>query len=123
MGKRDWIIIGAGLLLSALAFVVLLFLQKEPRYVTVYKGNEVYARVKADDYQTLTVNQGDGRVNVVRITPQGVYMESSTCKNQICVQQGVIDPAKIDELPLSGWIVCLPNGVTVEVTGGEEQTP
>ena len=123
MKKKDWLIIGGVLLLAAVAFLVSQMTNPKSSgaAVTVYVGGEVYARVLANDYQTITIDQGDGKVNVVVIDERGVRMESSTCKNQICVHHATIDPNNADQLLLDNWIVCLPNGVTVEVTpAGEE---
>ena len=122
MKKKDVLLI-CGVLLLALAafFSTRLFAQEnDTAKVTVYVGGAVYAQVSASDYQTITVDQGGGKVNVIVIDSRGVRMESSTCKNQICVHHGVIDPNNADELLLDHWIVCLPNGVSVEVTGTED---
>ena len=118
----DWFIVGGVLLVALLAvFAVRLTAPKSAEAtVTVYLHGEVYAEAGADEYQTITIDQGDGKVNVVVIGESGVYMESSTCKNQICVHHAVIDPHNADEMLLDNWIVCLPNGVSVEVTGGED---
>ena len=67
----------------------------------------------------MVIQRADGKVNVIVIDSSGVRMESSTCKNQICVHHGTIDPNNADELLLDHWIVCLPNGVSVEVTDAE----
>lgn len=121
MKKKDWLIIGGVLLLAAAAFLVsqLIHPKTSGAMVTVYVGGEVYARVSAYDYQTITVDQGHGKVNVVVIDETGVRMESSTCKNQICVHHAPIDPNNIGEIEFDNWIICMPNGVSVEVTGGE----
>ena len=122
MKKKDILLICGVLLLALAAFLAsrLLMPQSTGARVTVYVGDAVYAEVAADDYQTITIDQGDGKVNVVIIGEDGVHMESSTCKNQICVHHGVIDPQQANELLLDNWIVCLPNGVSVEVTGAED---
>ena len=121
MKKKDILLICGVLLLALVAFFASrLFAQKtDAAQVTVYVGGAVYAQVSANDYQTITVDQGDGKVNVIVIDSSGVRMESSTCKNQICVHHGTIDPNNADELLLDHWIVCLPNGVSVEVTDAE----
>lgn len=123
MKKRDWFILGGVLLLALLAFAAsrLLAPQTPSATVTIFVGGTQYRQVRADDYQTITIDQGDGKVNVVVIDERGVRMESSTCKNQICVHHGNIDPGNADKLLLDNWIVCLPNGVTVEVTPAGEQ--
>ena len=121
MKKKDWLIIGGVLLLAAAAFFIsqLTKTNASGATVTVYVGGEVYTRVSADDYQTITVDQGDGKVNVIVIDETGVRMESSTCKNQLCVHHAPIDPNTIGEVEFDKWIICMPNGVSVEVTGGE----
>jgi hypothetical protein len=122
MRKTDWFIIGGVLLLALIAFAASRLLQPEDSVamVTIYVGGEVYARVPADDYQTITIDQGNGMMNVVVIDESGVRMESSTCKNQICVKQGTIDTHHhSDDIMLNNWIICMPNGVSIEVTGLE----
>ncbi|NLI53497.1 MAG: NusG domain II-containing protein [Clostridiales bacterium] len=123
MKKQDWFIVGGALLLALIVFFAARLITPNPSgaTVTVYVQGEVYAKVGADDYQTITIDQGDGKVNVVVIDESGVRMESSSCKNQICVHHGVIDPHDTDELLLDNWIICLPNGVAIEVTGAGEE--
>ena len=119
MKKRDILLI-VGVLVLALAAVVvsrLLTPASSGATVTVYVGGKEYAKVAASDYQTITVDQGGGKVNVLVIAEHDVHMESATCKNQICVHHSPIDPTNADKLLLDNWIVCLPNGVSVEVTG------
>ena len=123
MRKKDWFIIGGVLLLALAAFAASRLLQPadSAATVTIYVGGDVYARVSADDYQTITIDQGDGKVNVVVIDESGVRMESSTCKNQLCVKQGTIDTHNCsDDILMNNWIICMPNGVSIEVTGGTE---
>ena len=123
MKKKDILLICGVLLLALAVFFAsrLLLPNSSGAEVTVYVDGEVYAKVSASDYQTITVDQGDGKVNVIVIDASGVRMDSSTCKNQICVRHSTIDPAQADELLLDHWIVCLPNGVSVEVTGAEDE--
>ncbi len=123
MKKRDWIIVAGVLLLALLAFAAsrLLAPATPSATVTIFVGGTQYRQVRADDYQTITIDQGDGKKNVVVIDEGGVRMEFSTCKNQICVHHATIDPDSADQLLLDNWIVCLPNGVTVEVTPAGEQ--
>ena len=119
--KKDILLIGGVLLLALAAFLASQYLvpKSSGATITIYVGSEVYASVDANDYQRITVDQGDGRVNVVVIDENGVHMESSTCKNQICVNHSTIDPHDPNDLLLNNWIVCLPNSVSIEVTGAE----
>ena len=117
--SKDAMIIGAVLLLAAAAFIVHALTKPAPLYAVIYVGNEVYAKLPADEYGSTTIDQGDGRLNIVTINETGVYMEYSTCKNQICTHHAPIDPERAEELLLSNWIVCLPNGVSVSLEDGE----
>lgn len=121
MKRRDCYIIGAVLLLALAIYAITRLPQPAaPGYVTVYVGNEAYASVPISAYQSIVVDQGDGKVNVVSIGADGACMASSTCPNQLCVRQGAIDPAQRGDFPLGNRIVCLPNGVTVALTDAEE---
>ncbi len=53
---------------------------------------------------------GHGHTNIVRIQNGKVWMEHSDCKNQVCVDTGVISRT-------GQTIVCLPNRVAVEIIG------
>ena len=125
MKKKDILLICGVLLLALAAFFAsrLLLPNSSGAEVTVYVGGEVYAKVSASDYQTITVDQGDGKVNVIVIDASGVRMDSSTCKNQLCVRQGTIDPHANDGVELNNWIICMPNGVAIEIAAGEGGAP
>lgn len=116
MSRRDLLILGTVLAVAAALFALFGVKRVKPAYAVIYVHDVEYARVSLQEDQTIQVDQGDGKINVVTIDRFGVRMESSTCRNQLCVRQGTIDPASMDELALGNWIVCLPNGVTVELT-------
>ena len=116
MKKKDLIILGAVLLAAVLLYAATTLTQSPPAYGIIYVGDEVFRKVPIDEYGSVTVDQGGGKVNVVTIDENGVRMESSSCKNQICVKQGTISLETADELALGRWIICLPNGVSVELS-------
>ncbi|HWQ57722.1 MAG TPA: NusG domain II-containing protein [Clostridia bacterium] len=116
MKKKDLLIIGTALLLAALIYVATQLGKAPPAYAVIYVGDAVYRTVPLDEYGSVTIDQGDGKLNVVTIDENGVHMASSTCKNQLCVRQGAISPDGAEDLPLGRWIICLPNGVSVELT-------
>ena len=58
--------------------------------------------------------------NVIHLTPEGVYMESSTCANHDCIEQGLVTLENRNERILSNMIVCLPNQVTLQLYTPEE---
>ena len=63
----------------------------------------------------VAIQQEDGKVNKVHITPEKVYMETSTCENQDCVGQGEITLDNYRTRILSTYVICLPNAVTIEM--------
>ena len=73
---------------------------------------QLYGTYSLDENQTIEVGQ-DGHLNKITIKDATVQMSYSDCKNQVCVKDG-----KISRTNQS--IVCLPNKVMVEITGGEE---
>ena len=74
-----------------------------------------YARVPLSQPRTVTIDQGDGRVNVVRISDHGAVMHSSTCDNQLCVQMGEVTVDNWEFRPNQQFIICLPNRVSIEL--------
>ena len=62
-----------------------------------------------------SIPQENGKTNVIEIRDGGIAMRSSSCHNQLCVQQGHLTPEKAQSAALANWIICLPNGVSVEL--------
>lgn len=58
--------------------------------------------------------------NILHLEPDGFYMESSTCKNQNCVQQGKVTFENREYRILTNCVVCLPNQVTAELYDAQE---
>ena len=59
-------------------------------------------------------------VNVIHVSSEGVYMESSTCENQDCVEEGIVTFENLNTRILGWYIICLPNGVTLALYSVEE---
>ena len=66
---------------------------------------------------TVTVRLINNDENVIAITGEKVYMESSNCDNQDCVHMGEITRENLEMRVLGGYIICLPHLITVEVYG------
>lgn len=78
-----------------------------------------------DDFEysfpvTQLLDDGTEAINVVHVIPRGVFMESSTCDNQDCVDEGTVTLENKADRILSNWIICLPNNVMVELYSMEE---
>ncbi|MBQ3200321.1 MAG: NusG domain II-containing protein [Clostridia bacterium] len=120
MKRFDLIIIGAALLLALLLLVLLERPKGDAAVAVVYVNDAEYAQLPLDVPTLFTVEQENGRVNVIEIRDGGVLMASSSCHNQLCVQQGHLTMEKAQSAALANWIICLPNGVSIEL---KEETP
>lgn len=58
--------------------------------------------------------------NLIHLTPDGVYMEDSTCPGHDCVNQGMVTLENKDERILGNMIICLPNQVVLQLYTPEE---
>ena len=76
MKRTDLVILGAVL---ALAAILLLFLRGPAGaagWAVIYVNDVEYARLPLDEPQTLTIDQGEGKVNVVEVFEGGARMVS-----------------------------------------------
>ena len=70
-----------------------------------------------DEAHRVSVVQPDGIRNDVVLTGESVYMESATCENQDCVKMGEVTRDNLELRVMGGFIICLPQRVSVEVRG------
>lgn len=95
--------------------------EKVRGYVVLTVGGRQYGEpIPMDRDKIITLKQDDGRINKVHITPETVYMESSTCENQDCVGQGEVHVDTYKNRILGTYIICLPNGVSIEMIPAED---
>ena len=59
-------------------------------------------------------------VNVIHLTPEGVYVEDATCENHDCVDQGLVTLENREERILGNMIICLPNQLMLQLYTAEE---
>ena len=85
-------------------------------YVVLTVANRQYGDpIPMDRDKIITLRQDDGKINKVHITPEKVYMESSSCDNQDCVQQGEVHVDTYMDRILTTYVICLPNNVSIEM--------
>lgn len=112
--KRNDIILLLGILgVAALLFGIGTFRQKDTegaRAVVIVNGKE-YGRYVLSEEHTIEI-QGDMGVNRLVITGGAAHMEDAACPDHYCIKQGKISKT-------GQQIICLPNGIVVEITGGE----
>ena len=88
----------------------------------VYIATETEGRwfaLPATEPGTITIKNED-KVNVIRLTPNSVIMDSSTCATPDCVNQGEVTLENRDERALYNMIVCLPNSISIELYSQQE---
>ena len=66
------------------------------------------------------LSDGTCTENVIHLTPEGVYMESSSCADQDCVCQGLVTLENRETRLYGNLILCLSNQVSLELFTPEE---
>ena len=90
-------------------------------YLLITVDGKTYAPYPLTQTGRYTVSQGKkGAKNVIYVTPDSVAMESSTCDNQLCVGEGTVTLDNKATRILGNYIMCLPNGVTLELLSAAE---
>lgn len=106
-----WVLLAA-LLLAAGGVCLWALTRPAGETVEIYVGDTLYTACPLAE-NTILIDQGDGTVNCIHITAEGVEMESASCAGQDCVHQGLLKPGR--SVSMGNWIVCLPNGVSVRL--------
>jgi hypothetical protein len=111
MKKRDFILVGAILLVIVIAFAVTALIKEDGAYVVVrVDGKEVakYSLTEDGEYEL------NGGTNVLKIEGGKAYLISADCPDHLCVKQGKVDKS-------GETITCLPNRLTVTVYGSDRE--
>ncbi len=118
--KGDIVILLIALLLIALAFLLRGVLRANadgalPR-VDIYVQDELYRSVELREgrEEIVVIEQENGERNELHISGEGVWMHSSSCKNQDCVEQGRVGADNYESRALGSFIICLPHKLAVE---------
>ncbi len=111
MNKRDFIAIGAVLILSAIGFLFFAFQPKGGASVKISINSDVQGTYPLNENRTINIKT-DGGFNTVVIKDGSVFIKDADCPDKYCVKQGKIN---------SGSIICLPHRMTVEIT--DQQQP
>lgn len=123
MKKRDIQVILIIIVIAILFFLGFKYFQKEignKNYVVISVDGEEYKRVSLTEPQTVIIDK-NGRHNEIEITENGVFVKNANCDNQDCILQGEANLQNIEERIMGGWIVCLPNKVSIELVKGDIQ--
>lgn len=82
--------------------------------VVIRQNGKPYGTYSLSKDREIHIKNGK-QENVVRIQNGSVLMEKSTCKNQVCVDEGKISRA-------GQSIICLPNRVVVEIQESKDSS-
>ena len=107
MKKRDFILIGAIIVIIAISIAVITLTKKDGAYVIVRVDGDQVAKYSLSVDGEYELNGG---TNVLRIKDGKAYLTSASCPDHLCVKQGKIDQT-------GETITCLPNRLTVTVYG------
>ena len=86
-----------------------------PGYVFIILENRVWGIEALGEEREITVDQGNGVVNVIHLLPDGYYMKSSTCDNQLCVTEGTVTTDNYQQRILGPCVYCLPHNLMLEL--------
>jgi len=130
--RNVWVLIGAVILIAAVAAAALLVPQfkrtveadSEPisnasdaladAYMLITVEGVLYEPIALTEECDYTIRRGEIE-NVIHVTKDAITMKSSTCENQDCVLQGTVSLENMSQRVLSNMIICLPNEVTLEL--------
>ncbi len=89
--------------------------QEAEAYLFIILNNRVWGIEPLGEERDVTVDQGDGVVNVIHLLPDGFYMASSTCENQLCVSEGTVTVENYQRRILGASVLCLPHNLDLEL--------
>lgn len=120
MKKKDFMVVLAILVIAALLYGVRFFRDSSvtESHVRIEVNGQLFQKVPLHSPQTITIAQPSGKRNVIEITSDGAEMAFSTCDNQTCIHQGKVTLDNYEFRPTQGFIICLPNRVSVELVPG-----
>lgn len=81
--------------------------------VEITVDGKLWGKYELGSQQRITVDLGNDEYNVVVIDGNRVYMESSTCRDQLCVDEGEVTPENCATRILGSHIICLPHRLAV----------
>ena len=125
MKKRDLLLILSVVIIAALLLGSTMLLNRgkvATGQMKVYVDGKLHDTVALHSGRDYTVQQEDGSVNVIRMTENGFYMLSSTCHNQLCIDQGEVNADNWGMRSLGTHVIYLPNRVDVELVLTEDKT-
>ncbi len=79
----------------------------------ILQNGSLLRTVSLDEPAEFTVPAPNGGINTITVRDGRICVSHATCPDQVCVRQGWVNT---DMTP----IVCLPNGLVIQITGGDQ---
>ncbi len=115
MIKKADIILAAALVLIGITMSYMLsFGQEAGSSAEIYANGKLQGIYSLDEDREITVSE-DGHTNIIAIKDGSLYMKSADCNGHDCISQGRISKT-------GQSIICLPNKVVAQITGGSSET-
>ncbi len=112
MKRTDWIIAGAALFIAMVWLLALQFGKRDgSRIEVLVDGNQTASYSLKEDREILITGVGGG-TNLLVIRDGSAFVKEASCPDRLCSYQKAIRKA-------NETIVCLPNKVVFQVSGGE----
>ena len=113
--RRGDLFLAGGILLAALVLGMFFCFRKSiGAEVVVYVDGVEWARYALSDDVCVTIGEGE-QFNVLEISDGYARITAASCPDKLCQKQGKIHTS-------GEMIVCLPNKVVVEISGGSAET-
>jgi hypothetical protein len=113
MKKNDFYLLGSIIILIAVGFLLMQLFKNEGRRLIVTIDGKEYMSFYLNEDTTYKIEHDDGEWNTFEIRDGYVKMIDASCPDKLCVKQGKAHYT-------NERITCLPNGVVLEIFGGEE---
>lgn len=108
---KYWLII-IGLILAVSCLIAYIVSQNDGRTAVITQNGKVLYTIGLDDVDDPYTIEIKGKyTNTIRVEHGRVRVESADCPDQICAKHGWITEG-------GSPIVCLPNGLVIEIKGG-----
>ena len=118
MTKKNLLLIGGTMLIACMLLAVarMGMQNKAPNgLVRIYLKDQLYSQERLSSPRDITINQPDGKTNILHLMENGFYMKESTCSNQLCIEQGQVTVDNYYKRHMGTDIYCSPHGVRVEL--------
>lgn len=120
MNRQTKILTGVLIAVVVLAAAVLVWRKMTPQPAQIAKISQKGQVLQEIDLTqvkepySFVIEGENGALNTVQVEPGRICISEASCPDQICVHQGWISDG-------SEPIVCLPNQVIIQITGGGSQ--